>query len=58
MDTNRFSLRKRNGKGPEKPERETRGIVQNWFEDQPYLNKGIITNGLLVVVADTDEGVQ
>ena len=39
-------------------ERETRGIVQNWFEKQPYLNIGIITNGLLVVDADTDEGVR
>ncbi len=39
-------------------ERETRGVVQNWFEKRPYLNIGIITNGLLVVDADTDEGVQ
>ena len=28
------------------------------YKDQPYLNIGIITNGLLVVDADTDEGVQ
>ena len=39
-------------------ERETRGIVQNWFEDRPYLNIGIVTNGFLVEDADTDEGVR
>ena len=32
--------------------------VKKWFEDRPYLNIGIITNGLLVVDADTKEGVQ
>ena len=38
--------------------RETREVVKKWYEDRPYLNLGIITNGLLVVDADTDEGVQ
>ena len=38
--------------------RETREVVKKWYEDRPYLNIGIITNGLLVVDADTDEGVQ
>ena len=37
--------------------RETREVVKR-YEDRPYLNIGIITNGLLVVDADTDEGVQ
>ena len=39
-------------------ERETREVVKKWYEDRPYLNLGIITNGLLVVDADTDEGVR
>ena len=38
--------------------RETREAVKKWYEDRPYLNLGIITNGLLVLDADTDEGVQ
>ena len=38
--------------------RETREVVKKWYEDRPYLNIGIITNGLLVVDADTDEGVR
>ena len=38
--------------------RETRVVVQKWYENRPYLNIGIITNGLLVVDADTDEGVR
>ena len=38
--------------------RETREVVKKWYEDRPYLNLGIITNGLLVLDADTDEGVR
>ena len=38
--------------------RETREVVKKWYEDRPYLNLGIITNSLLVVDADTDEGVR
>ena len=33
-------------------------MVQRSTLDRPYLNIGIITNGLLVVDADTDEGVR
>ena len=38
--------------------RASREDLYKWYEDRPYLNLGIITNGLLVVDADTDEGVQ
>ncbi len=38
--------------------RASREEVKSWYTKQPYLNIGIITNGLLVVDADTDEGVQ
>ena len=34
--------------------RETREVVKKWYEDRSYLNIGIVTNGLLVVDADTD----
>ena len=40
-----------------KNKRETREVVKNWYEDRPYLNIGNITNGLLVVDADTDPSV-
>ena len=38
--------------------RASREDLYKWYEDRPYLNLGIITNGLLVVDADTDEGVR
>ena len=38
--------------------RASREEVKSWYTKQPYLNIGIITNGLLVVDADTDKGVQ
>ena len=38
--------------------RASREEVKSWYTKQPHLNIGIITNGLLVVDADTEEGVQ
>ena len=39
-------------------QRVSREEVKSWYTKQPHLNIGIITNGLLVVDADTDEGVR
>ena len=37
--------------------RASREDLYKWYEERPYLNIGIITNGLMIVDADKDEAV-
>ena len=37
--------------------RVSREDLYKWYEESPYLNVGIITNGLVIVDADKDEAV-
>ena len=37
--------------------RASREDLYKWYEERPYLNIGIITNGLVIVDADNDEAV-